>query len=643
MSKTTEKNEKIHKEREKEAETSNEVLAEAVVNRISTDALASMELSASLMTCMGSFYQMLFRDVDLWTKMLEYLPFQQLATNILLADGICSEKDLKEAVLADEIAGIDLRRQHLVQNYRRIGKENQRQATASTEQIGTKRNHEHVEQYNPQTSKRNKPATYSLDSPFDNSDEEHKESEMGVQTPTRRQPKREASSVTYDGYYGESFQQELLRSRSSSTNASRSIRFQADRANLNINSAESSNANQITATRLRPTTETLIEVIKPEPVGPNTTPLLEDSSDLPSYLAETQDIFFPLSYDTDYLQKNQLANVVPDISPTDDRKINMTMLLDKLEQKISREARLKDLKAKFVDRFYPSRSTNPATQHQNVALTTISTIRDWIRRRDPDVWYRKRVKHIRMVDPATLEPRAERWLFEMLEYQCRYRWEIYLRMFAFLVSPSKLKGPFWSAFRANITRGKCAEQQKRGKLLQAQADQLVKEELLPANILFDPVFFVCTSTTCPLYPLDFADTLLEGMEKARLAEPARTFWVDAPDQHPFFRLKLDEIYPHKYAVPWKPVIEPHDGPIAPLYQAFLSNTIRLPSEVQFYSKLSARVRQNLDESSFKSYKTRVLLHDNQSTNTVSAQAVSQLVHHSAFSPNNVDTGIVQER
>ncbi len=79
MSKTTEKNEKIHKEREKEAETS------------------------SLMTCMGSFYQMLFRDVDLWTKMLEYLPFQQLATNILLADGICSEKDLKQAVLADEI------------------------------------------------------------------------------------------------------------------------------------------------------------------------------------------------------------------------------------------------------------------------------------------------------------------------------------------------------------------------------------------------------------------------------------------------------------------------------------------------------------------------------------------------------------
>ncbi len=110
MSTTTEKNEKIHKEREKEAETSNEVLAEAVVNRISTDALASMELSASLMTCMGSFYQMLFRDVDLWTKMLEYLPFQQLATNILLADGICSEKDLKEAVLADEIAEIDLRR-----------------------------------------------------------------------------------------------------------------------------------------------------------------------------------------------------------------------------------------------------------------------------------------------------------------------------------------------------------------------------------------------------------------------------------------------------------------------------------------------------------------------------------------------------
>ena len=430
--------------------------------------------------------QMLFRDVSLWTKMLDYLPFQRLATNILLADGVCTEKNLKRVILTEEIAELDLRRQYLVQNY---DKEKQQPVTASTEHVETKRNLEIEVQCS--SSKRYRTAN-CLDSPFASSDKEHKESEIGLRTPARRQPLRIAASGTYDGYYEESSQQNLLRSQLASEttgNTSKSISFQADRANPSIISAKSSHINQVTAAKPRPTIETLIEIIKPEPIVPNTTPLLEDSSDLPSYLTETKDIFFPLSYDPAYIQKNQLTNDAPDISPEDDRRINIGMLLNKLEQKILREAQLTNPKTRFVDRFYPSRSTNPTTQHRNVALTTISAVRDWIRRRDPDCWYKKRVKNIRMVDPATLEPRAERWLFEILEYQCQYRWEIYLRMFAFLVSPSKLKGPFWAAFRANITRGVCGEQQRRGKFLQAQADLLVKEGLLPANILFDPVFF----------------------------------------------------------------------------------------------------------------------------------------------------------
>ena len=94
--------------------------------------------------------------------------------------------------------------------------------------------------------------------------------------------------------------------------------------------------------------------------------------------------------------------------------------------------------------------------------------------------------------------------------------------------------------------------------------------------------------------------------------------MDVPHQHPFFQLKLDELYPHEYALPWHPAVEPLQGPINPLYQAFLSNKIQLPAEVQFYSKLSARVRQHIEESSFESYKTRVLLRDNRQPNSVVA-------------------------
>jgi hypothetical protein len=48
----------------------------------------------------------------------------------------------------------------------------------------------------------------------------------------------------------------------------------------------------------------------------------------------------------------------------------------------------------------------------------------------------------------------------------------------------------------------------------------------------------------------------EAMSLAQDQEPARTYWVNSPQDHPFHVLGLYRLYKNRYPILWRPVFDP---------------------------------------------------------------------------------------
>jgi len=175
-----------------------------------------------------------------------------------------------------------------------------------------------------------------------------------------------------------------------------------------------------------------------------------------------------------------------------------------------------------------------------------------------------------MINPELLHQDALTWLFEVLEFQYVYRWDIYLRNFKFPISVSVHDSSWWSQLR-HYYKHRSALVKPIAMKLRARASHLSDQGLLPELIWYDPALFLFHDEVLQLLPLDFHSTSFDrAMKIAYELEPARSYWVDKPFRHPFYRLGLHKIYPHKFAVPWRPVCDPRTGPSDLGYLSFVT-------------------------------------------------------------------------
>jgi hypothetical protein len=182
----------------------------------------------------------------------------------------------------------------------------------------------------------------------------------------------------------------------------------------------------------------------------------------------------------------------------------------------------------------------------------------------------KRPQEMRLVNPARLNVDAQQWLFEVLEFQYIHRWDFYLRNFKFPVSASVHSGPWWHRFRTFL-KNRFSQVRAAAVRLQQRAQGLIDSGHLPLLIWYDPALFYFHEDVLQVLPKEFHYTsFAEAMSLAQAQEPARTYWVDCPQEHPFYVLGLQRLYKNRYPIPLHPVFDPREGPMGPDY-AFLAN------------------------------------------------------------------------
>jgi len=321
-------------------------------------------------------------------------------------------------------------------------------------------------------------------------------------------------------------------------------------------------------------------------VGPSKSE--QDIQKMLELLKSSKTVIFPQAFQPDYTRHHCI--------PDGFSKANMSVpeydnLLKKCEVISARLSQEQYNGAQMSEFFFPTKKAHYQKQADNAQVLTIEILQQWIKLREPDRWYAHRPQFIRMVDPAELSFNAREWLFGVLEFQCAYRWELYLKMFSFPISERKLHGHFWDQFRRfmKTRRDKCRDVHM---YLRQTAEELIKTKELPPYIWLDPVVIPLTSP-CYLYPLDHRDEAEEAgytpdflgiMKYEEENMHHRTFWFFNPSDHPFYQLELDDSFVCEYALPWSPVVEPLDSPfIEPGFAAFLESHPRVPSYSSFFS------------------------------------------------------------
>ena len=261
----------------------------------------------------------------------------------------------------------------------------------------------------------------------------------------------------------------------------------------------------------------------------------------------------------------------------------------------------------FTSLFYPRRACSGNTQVLNATILTQQILQQWIRRCEPDYWYMQRPGYLRMVNPVRLTKDALVWLFEVLEFQFVYRWDIYLRNFKFPISASVHDSPWWNRLR-NYYKYRSSHVKSTALKLRLRGDQLVDLGYLPRLIWYDPALFFFHDEVLQLLPLDYhQDSFVEAMRIAYEEEPARSYWVNKPYQHPFYQLGLQHIYPDKFAVPWRPVFDPCTGVTDVGYLSFLHDEggVAKYSGSAFPNNLPPEERLQLGLDHFVNLGTRV--------------------------------------
>jgi hypothetical protein len=166
---------------------------------------------------------------------------------------------------------------------------------------------------------------------------------------------------------------------------------------------------------------------------------------------------------------------------------------------------------------------------------------------------------LRLVNPAALHPDAVYWLFEVLEFQYVHRWDIFLRNFRFPISEAVLDTAWWKRFR-KYCKHRFSYARNLALKLRERGEKLIRRGLLPYLIWYDPALFYFNDVVLQVLPLDFHKSNFRlAMELAYKQDPARSYWVEAPHQHPFYRLGLHRVYTSRFTIPWRPFSDPLTG------------------------------------------------------------------------------------
>ena len=234
-------------------------------------------------------------------------------------------------------------------------------------------------------------------------------------------------------------------------------------------------------------------------------------------------------------------------------------------------------KKMFTQLFYPRRAVTGSVQAANAGILNKKILQSWLRQREPDQWYMKRTRHLRMVNPNRMHRDALVWLFEVLEFQYVYRWDFYLRNFKFPISQSVHEGTWWTQLR-QYHKNRASTVRGIANKLRVRADQLVNQGYLPDLIWYDPALWFFHDEVLQLLPMDFHPTsFIEAMKLAYDKEPGRSYWVDKPSQHPFYQLGLQDICPHQFSIPWRPVSNPTTALSDQGYLSFAKDIIDIRS------------------------------------------------------------------
>ncbi len=273
--------------------------------------------------------------------------------------------------------------------------------------------------------------------------------------------------------------------------------------------------------------------------------------------------YFPLFLDLDEMGQSQVDPCL--LNPNTSQLVEIRRKLHYREQTQASAG-----KKMYIHLFYPRRAVTGIVQSINATMLTQPVMQEWLKKRAPDYWYMRRPRGLRMVNPLRLHKDALLWLYEVLEFQYTFRWDIYIRNFKFPISASVLGGPWWNKFRGYY-KNRSAIVKSTALRLRQQADNLMKLGYLPGLIWYDPALFFFHDEVLQLLPMDFnRNSFLDAMELAYERDPARSYWVDHPHQHPFYRLGFHRVYTHEFTIPWRPVCDPRTGPSDTGYMAFVS-------------------------------------------------------------------------
>jgi hypothetical protein len=258
-------------------------------------------------------------------------------------------------------------------------------------------------------------------------------------------------------------------------------------------------------------------------VGPSKSE--QDIQKMLDLLKSPKTIIFPQAFRPDYARHHCIPDGFSKTNMSIPEYDSLLKQCEIISAKLSQETYQG---APMSEYFFPTKKAHYQKQADNAQCLTIEILQQWIKLREPDRWYAHRPQFIRMVDPAELSFNAQKWLFE---FQCAYRWELYLKMFSFPISERELHGNFWDQFRRfmKTRRDKCRDVHM---YLRQTAEELIRTGELPPYIWLDPVVIPLTAP-CYLYPLNHREEAEEAgytpdflgiMKNEEENMHHRTFW-----------------------------------------------------------------------------------------------------------------------
>lgn len=155
------------------------------------------------------------------------------------------------------------------------------------------------------------------------------------------------------------------------------------------------------------------------------------------------------------------------------------------------------------------------------------------------VFYDKRVRHAHTFDFSTLHPDAQHWVLRVMQYTLEFRRELWENQHWITLRND------WTSLRTENTRRESRQSRARSNWAQIESDGrlLITKGLISKNVFMEPFIWAFPAE---VIPIPIYCTTLEEINMVDRREPARCFYVDKIDEHPFYASKAFEQYSEKY-------------------------------------------------------------------------------------------------